>query len=84
MLPIFNVDGSNLIEQQFLKTGDIESKRTNMDVGQNCSQVEGGVDLNRNYGFMFGQGDAVSQECGKSDTYSGMNAFSEPETRAMK
>ena len=41
-----------------------------------------GVDLNRNYGFHFGESSEDTREC--SDTYRGPTAFSEPETRAVR
>ena len=64
VIPVLNVDGSNYIEEQYLKTGEIPPKRTNMDIkSKNCSKSDGGVDLNRNFGYMFGQGDTLSQEC---------------------
>jgi hypothetical protein len=42
-----------------------------------------GVDLNRNYGYMWGQNNG-SSPTPSSDTYRGPVAFSEPETRMMK
>ena len=50
-----------------------------------CDPVDGGVDLNRNYGYKWGQGnqDIATQECG-GETYQGQSAFSEPETRAIR
>lgn len=44
--------------------------------------VESGVDLNRNYGYNFGDGDNHDDPC--SETYRGTGPFSEPETRAMR
>jgi len=41
-----------------------------------------GVDLNRNYGFHWGEGGA--SEDTNDETYRGPSAFSEPETKAMK
>jgi carboxypeptidase T len=41
-----------------------------------------GVDLNRNYGYMWGGSGASDQP--HSDTYQGPAAFSEPETQAIK
>ena len=41
-----------------------------------------GVDLNRNYGFMWGGRGASSDP--RSETYRGPSAFSEPETRAIR
>ena len=43
-----------------------------------------GVDLNRNYGFKWGFDDFGSSPFPDEDTYRGDEAFSEPETRAMK
>ena len=43
-----------------------------------------GVDLNRNYGYNFGLDNTGSSPNSASDTYRGPNAFSEPETQAMK
>lgn len=42
-----------------------------------------GVDLNRNYGYMWGS-NVGSSPSPSSDTYRGPSAFSEPETRMMK
>jgi carboxypeptidase T len=42
-----------------------------------------GVDLNRNYGYMWGS-NVGSSPSPSSDTYRGPAAFSEPETRMMK
>ena len=43
-----------------------------------------GVDLNRNYGFMWGFDDAGSSPSPVSEVYRGPSAFSEPETRAVR
>jgi carboxypeptidase T len=43
-----------------------------------------GVDLNRNYGYMWGADDAGSSPSPLSETYRGSAAFSEPETRAVR
>ena len=48
-----------------------------------CNESRGGVDLNRNYGFMFGEGASKGYEC-EGDTYRGPHSFSEPETIAMR
>jgi len=51
---------------------------------KHCSKnkVEMGVDLNRNYGFHYGQNLDDTDEC--SESYRGPYAFSEPETQAIK
>lgn len=41
-----------------------------------------GVDLNRNYGFMWGTGGSSAST--SSDTYKGPTPFSEPETKAIR
>ena len=43
-----------------------------------------GVDLNRNYGYMWGADDIGSSPSPLSETYRGPSAFSEPETRAVR
>src|SRR5690606_34760001 len=43
-----------------------------------------GVDLNRNYGYAWGHDNAGSSPGFGSETYRGPEAFSEPETRAVK
>jgi len=46
--------------------------------------VEGGVDLNRNYGYQWGYDNAGSSSDPTSETYRGLAPFSEPETQALK
>ena len=43
-----------------------------------------GVDLNRNYGHMWGYDNSGSSPSPGSDTYRGPSAFSEPETQAIR
>lgn len=43
-----------------------------------------GVDLNRNYGYFWGNDDSGSSPNTQSQTYRGPEAFSEPETRSMR
>ena len=45
---------------------------------------EQGVDLNRNYGFEFAHNDEGSHDEPCVSDYRGPNAFSEPETQAMR
>ena len=45
---------------------------------------EQGVDLNRNYGFEFAHNDEGSHNEPCVSDYRGPNAFSEPETQAMR
>ena len=43
-----------------------------------------GVDLNRNFGYMWGYDDEGSSPDPYSETYRGASAFSEPETQALR
>ena len=51
-MPIFNVDGVNFIEENWLKTKQITPKRKNMHVQD--SSCDDGVDLNRQFEIDFG------------------------------
>lgn len=86
IIPVVNVDSHHLISQSF-GTKDFETfqdKRKNMNSNY-CSKgsiVSQGADLNRNYGFHYGEEQEDNDEC--AETYRGKNAFSEPETRAVR
>ncbi len=43
-----------------------------------------GVDLNRNFGYLWGYDDIGSSPDGGDETYRGTGAFSEPETQALR
>ena len=43
-----------------------------------------GIDLNRNWGYMWGYDDIGSSPNSSDETYRGTSAFSEPETQAMR
>lgn len=74
-IPMVNPDGA-----EFDVSGDrYHMHRKNMRRNADGST---GVDLNRNYAFRFG-GDGASSDP-RDDTYHGPEAFSEPETRAVR
>lgn len=61
-MPIFNVDGSAFIEKNWVDLKKIVPKRKNTNSAFRCAQsteVDGGVDLNRNFGVDFGQIDDI-------------------------
>lgn len=61
-MPIFNVDGSAFIEKGWVETKKILPKRKNANGAYKCggiTDVDGGVDLNRNFGVDFGQIDDI-------------------------
>lgn len=61
-MPIFNVDGSAFIESNWVKNHKISAKRKNTNPNFRCAvsaDVDGGVDLNRNFAIDFGQIDDI-------------------------
>jgi hypothetical protein len=71
--------------------GYVLNQMTNPNGGgmhrKNCRQTGAsnfGVDLNRNYGFMWGYDDVGSSPNIEAETYRGTAPFSEPETQAIK
>lgn len=75
IIPMVNPDGA----EYDVSTGSYKSWRKNRTKNANGTF---GVDLNRNYGFGWGGGGASTNP--SSDTYRGTQAFSEPETQAVK
>lgn len=75
VIPEVNPDGSEFD----IATGRYQTWRKNRRANANGTV---GVDLNRNYSFGWGGQGASSNP--SSDTYRGPNAFSEPETLAIK
>ncbi|MCH2534945.1 MAG: M14 family metallopeptidase [Bdellovibrionales bacterium] len=75
IIPIVNPDGAE---------HDIAGGRYKMWRKNRVTNHDGsiGVDLNRNYGFKWASGGASSNP--RSSTYHGPEAFSEPETRAVR
>ena len=77
ILPLVNPDGAEF---------DIEGKdyhywrKNRRDAGE--GEESFGVDLNRNYGYEWGTGGASADPEG--ETYRGSEAFSEPETKAIR
>lgn len=72
--PLVNPDGA----EYDIASGDYQLWRKNR---RNNSGTYG-VDLNRNYGFMWGTGGSSASP--GNDTYKGPTPFSEPETQAIK
>jgi carboxypeptidase T len=75
IIPMLNADGAEF---------DIADGRYKMWRKNRRDNKDGrfGVDLNRNYGFMWGTGGSSSYT--GDDTYKGTQPFSEPETQAFK
>jgi carboxypeptidase T len=82
VIPVVNVDGFYTIYEEYMKTGELVLKRKNNDrrfEKEECPLATQGVDLNRNYGYLWG-----NKEGPCSEAYPGPHAFSEPETKAMR
>ena len=90
LIPILNPDGHD-----FVLTGDIANPgatdpmfwRKNMrDNNENgvFDYDYDGVDLNRNYGYMWGYDDFGSSPAPEVSVYRGPDAFSEPESQAIR
>jgi hypothetical protein len=74
IVPLMNPDGREYVEH----TGDWRKNRRNNGDGSY------GVDLNRNWGYMWGYDDEGSSPNPSSETYRGSAGFSEPETQAVR
>jgi murein tripeptide amidase MpaA len=77
IFPLVNPDGRVVVQSP---TGDgMWRKNRNPNPGQSCE----GVDINRNYDFLWGSGIGTSADyC--SEVFKGTTAFSEPETRNVR
>ena len=73
IVPVVNPDGL-----EYSRTNDRDWRKNRRDNGDGTF----GVDLNRNYGYMWGGGGSSGET--DSDTYRGPSAFSEPETIAIR
>lgn len=84
IIPTINVDGLAFIEDHYLKDGQYYHQRKNLHVDSHadCKLGTQGVDLNRNWGYNFGNGDNTDDMC--DQTNHGSQPFSEPETRNLK
>lgn len=78
-VPVVNPDGYVFNEQTNPTGGGLWRKNRR----QNGNGTVG-VDLNRNYGYMWGYDNNGSSADGKDEDYRGASAFSEPETQAMR
>ncbi|MCP4582630.1 MAG: T9SS type A sorting domain-containing protein [candidate division Zixibacteria bacterium] len=74
-LPVFNPDGYEYNRQSNPNGGGMWRKNR---------RSGGGVDLNRNWGYMWGYDDDGSSPYPNDQTYRGPSDFSEPETQAVR
>lgn len=85
-IPMVNIDSYKFINSNWQGEHGKEALmiRKNRNVSPSCSIYTGGVDLNRNYSFMFGADDLGSSSSACDEDYRGTAPFSEPETQAIK
>ena len=79
-IPAVNPDG--LVYNQQIASNGGGMQRKNMR--ETCSFGIDGIDLNRNYSFMWAYDNIGSSPDGCSETYRGSLPFSEPETQIVK
>jgi hypothetical protein len=86
IVPLVNIDSYNFITDNWKTTNshEVMQIRKNRNVSKECSIYEGGVDLNRNYGFKWGLDDSGSSGNPCDEDYRGEAPFSEPETQAVR
>lgn len=77
-VPMINPDGYIQNEINDPNGGGLWRKNMRNNAGSNCD----GVDLNRNFSYQYGASGVSGNPC--ADNYLGPNAFSEPETQAIK
>lgn len=75
IIPLVNPDGA----EWDISTGNYKAWRKNRRKNSNGTY---GVDLNRNYSYMWGTGGSSKDP--RSEVYMGPQAFSEPETQAIR
>ena len=80
IVPMVNPDGIEYV----LSSGDMEWRKNRRPIDANGDGISDGlgVDLNRNYGHLWGQGNAAHDP--SSPEYCGPGAFSEAETKAIR
>ena len=89
-VPVVNPDGyvyNELLDGDGQYPGWRKNCRVNSEGGLCCTLSNlgaCGVDLNRNYSYLWGYDDAGSSPNPGSGTYRGTEAFSEPETSAIR
>ncbi len=83
MVPVLNPDGVLINEALYPSGGGTWRKNTRDNNASGAFEIASdGVDLNRNFGYMWGVGGSSSTP--SDDTYMGPSDFSEPETRAIR
>ena len=84
-VPCLNPDGLVYNQEYAPNGGGMQRKNHRETCSNNNNQNNwDGIDLNRNYGFMWGYDDQGSSPDPCNQTYRGPSSFSEPETQAIR
>jgi hypothetical protein len=85
-IPMVNIDSYRFIANNWQGEHgkEVLMIRKNRNTSPKCSIYMGGVDLNRNYSFMFGHDEEGSSSDPCEEDYRGVSPFSEPETQAIR
>ncbi len=78
-VPVINPDGYEYNRQTDPNGGGMWRKNR-----RNCGGGDTGIDLNRNWGYMWGFDDEGSSPYCSDETYRGASGFSEPETQVLR
>jgi murein tripeptide amidase MpaA len=79
-IPAVNPDGLVYNQQIAPNGGGMQRKNRR----ETCFSTPDGIDLNRNYSYMWGYDNSGSSPDGCNETYRGTAPFSEPETETVK
>lgn len=83
--PVVNPDGYELNRSRYPGGGGMHRKNVRDVDGDGLVDYQtDGVDLNRNYGFMWGYDDVGSSPTPTNVAYRGSSGFSEPETQVQR
>ena len=88
LVPVVNPDGYQINIGSYVSSGGTSFGFWRKNARDNDSNgiinSQDGVDINRNYGYLWGLNNSGSSGSPTSDVYRGPSAFSEPETRAQR
>ncbi|MGQ9706536.1 MAG: M14 family zinc carboxypeptidase [bacterium] len=83
LVPVINVDGWIYDDVENYRRMWRKNGRDNNNDNQSFTSYDG-VDLNRNYSYMWGYDNYGSSPTPSNETYRGPSAFSEPETQIIR
>ncbi|CAG9329095.1 unnamed protein product [Blepharisma stoltei] len=82
LIPVINVDAYMLMETEYSTNKNFPVNLKNLNMTGCATTGEGGVNLDRNWGFDWNSGHSSHNPC--DSAYNGYKSFSESETLALK